>query len=201
MVAAWLGLPDEARTDLEAARAVNRDLGSRSDEWYWLMIDGCIAWVEDDPALAEARFHEAQLWMAEHQDGKSIGYLGPPLARVLVELGRESEAEAVVRDFRDHRYYPMARIAAPSITAVIAARRGDFDEARRLSAEAGALAAVTDLPIEQAYVALEKAEILLLAGRPAGARVAAEDALARFERKEYVIGIRRAREFLDELPG
>ncbi len=85
--------------------------------------------------------------------------------------------------------------------AVVAARRGDLGEAFRLSEDTEAVAAPTDRLIDQADVALDRAEILLLAGRPAEARASAADALARFERKEYAIGIRRAREFLAALPG
>ena len=84
---------------------------------------------------------------------------------------------------------------------VSAARRGDHGAALRLSVEAEARAATTELLWDQAEVALDRADVLLLAGRPAEARTAAEDALARFERKEYAIGIRRARDFLAALPG
>jgi ATP/maltotriose-dependent transcriptional regulator MalT len=85
--------------------------------------------------------------------------------------------------------------------AVVAARRGDLDEAFRLSDDAEAIAAPTDCLIDQADVALDRAEILLLAGRPGEARASAADALERFDRKEYAIGIRRTREFLAALPG
>ena len=61
--------------------------------------------------------------------------------------------------------------------------------------------APTDCLIDQGDIARDGAEVLLLATRPADARAAAEDALARFERKEYAIGIRRAREFLAVMPG
>ena len=45
-----------------------------------------------------------------------------------------------------------------------------------------------------------RAEVVSLAGRTAAARASAEEALDRFERKEYSIGIRRARAFVDALP-
>lgn len=63
------------------------------------------------------------------------------------------------------------------------------------------MAAATDFLVDQGDTSLDRAEVLLLAGRPVEARTAAESALASFERKEYAIGIRRAREFLAALPG
>ena len=124
----------------------------------------------------------------------------PALARARLALGRNQDAAEVVRGFSDAAYYPMARIAAPSVAAVIAARRGDIEGALRLSDEALAMADQTDCLIDQADVAIDRAEIFLLAGRSVESHVAAEDALARFEHKEYAIGIRRARAFLAALP-
>ena len=88
-----------------------------------------------------------------------------------------------------------------SIAAVIAARRGALADALRLAAEAEALVALTDCLIDQGDIALDRAEVLLLAGRRVDARAAAGDALARFERKEFAIGIRRAGQFLEVLSG
>lgn len=62
------------------------------------------------------------------------------------------------------------------------------------------MAAATDFLIDQGDAALDRAEVLSLAGRTAAARASAEEALDRFEPKEYAIGIRRARAFVDALP-
>ena len=129
------------------------------------------------------------------------GHYGPPLARVLLGLDRTADAEAALVDFRHNRAYPATRANGLSIAAVIAARRGEFEEALRLAGEGEALVAPTDCLVDQGEIALDSAEVLLLAGRPADARAAAGDALARFERKERAIGIRRARAFLEALPG
>jgi hypothetical protein len=51
----------------------------------------------------------------------------------------------------------------------------------------------------QGNVALDRAEVLRLARRPAEARAAATDALERHERKGHAIGARRARELLARL--
>ena len=99
----------------------------------------------------------------------------------------------------DH-VFPTARIHALSIAGVVAARRGDVAEAFRLTGEAEAAAAATDCPVDQGEVALDRAEVLLVAGRAADARAAAVIALARHEHKGYAIGKRRARAFLASLP-
>ncbi len=71
--------------------------------------------------------------------------------------------------------------------------------ALRLSDDAVALVGTMDFLTRQADVALDRAEVLLLVGRPDEVRATAEDALARFERKEHAVGIQRAREMLARL--
>ena len=125
--------------------------------------------------------------------------LGATLARFLLQLGRDRDAEELLVDSRSHQYLA-TRLQGMSISAVLEARRGDLAEALRLAGEAEALAATTDFLMDQGDVALDRAEVLQLAGRPAEARAAAEDALERYERNEYAIGIRSARDFIATLP-
>ena len=200
LMAAWLGRADEARDDLEASRAIAEELGRRWDEQMYPVLEGYVTWFEHGPSAAEATFREGRRLLAETGDRVNVWFSSPPLARVLLAMGRNADAEEVLLDLREIPLAP-ARIQGLTNGAVIAARRGDHGEALRLSREAEAFAAATDLLWDQADVALDKAEILLLAGRPAEARAAAEDALARFERKEHALGIRRVREFLAALPG
>jgi tetratricopeptide (TPR) repeat protein len=160
---------------------------------------GYVAWLERGPEAGQPLFARA------HGYVKGSGVLitsdlsGVPLARALLELGREGEADPVLDDLRENRAVIEPQIQARTMCAVVAARRGDLDEALRLSEEAEALAVPTDCLIDQADVALDRAEILLLAGPPDEARASAEDALEKFERKEFAIGIRRARESLAAL--
>ena len=124
-----------------------------------------------------------------------------PLARILLDRGRDAEAAAVVRAL-DERFgptYRFSRVPGLSLGGVLAARRGDTAVALRLSDDAVALVGTMDFLTLQADVALDRAEVLLLVGRPDEARASAEDGLERFERKEYAIGIRRARAFLSAL--
>jgi hypothetical protein len=201
LVQSLLGRTAEARADAAASRAIIEELGQGVWLPYYALVDAYAAWSEDDLATAEARCREGSANFKAAGDRYNLGYYGPPLARVLLDLDRTADAEAVLPDFRDNRAFPAARANGLSIAAVIAARRGDHVEALRVAAEAEALVAPTDCLIDQGDIALDRAEVLLLAGRPPESRAAAEDALASFERKEYAIGIRRAREFLAALPG
>ena len=198
-IRAFMGQGADARADAASSRAIDEELGVRWSESDYSFIEAFAAWSENDRTVAEAQFREGMRVLVTQGDRLNMGYFGPPLARVLMELGHDREAEQVLVDFRDNRAVPSARIHGHSIAAVVAARGGNLDSALRLSQEAMELILATDLLMDQGDVALDHAEVLLLAGRPAEARAAAEDALARFERKEYAIGIRRAREFLAAL--
>jgi len=204
VVQSLLGRSAEAKADAGASRAIVMELGQGMWLPLYAAVDAYTAWSEGDLVTAEARFREGTASLKAMGDRYNLGLYGPALARVLLDLDRTADAEAALVDFRDNRAYPAARANGMSIAAVIAARRGDIAAALRLASEADALVAPTDCLIDQGDIALDRAEILLLAGRPADARAAAADALARFERKEYAIGIRRARAFLaalDAAPG
>jgi class 3 adenylate cyclase len=198
-VNALLGRCDEARADKAATRAIVADIGNLSLLEATALSDAYVAWFEHGPAAAEGPLRECLDPFRESGDRLNGAVLAAQLSRVLLHLGRNRDAEELLVDFADHPHLSV-RLQGLSIAAVIAARRGDLAEALRLAGEAEALAATTDFLGDQADVALDRAEILHLAGRPAEARAAAEDALARFERKEFAIGIRSARDFIATLP-
>ncbi len=197
----WLGREDDAGTDLRASKAMNDQLGNRFYEFQYPMLEGYVAWVRSDLALAAVRFRQGIDILKSLGDLVNIPAFGPSLARVLLDMGRPDEAAEVTGDFRDNRVSLTARVNTKSIDARLAALKGDVEDALRLSDEAVAIVTPTDFLVDQADVALDRAHVLLLAGRPNDARASSADALARYEHKEYAIGIRRAREFLAALPG
>jgi hypothetical protein len=199
LIAACLGRLGQARDDVAASRAIAEELGRRWDEQLYPALEGYVAWFDRRLSAAESAFREARQWLVDAGDRSNLWFPAPPLARVLLELGRDADAEEILADLRAIPFMATARIQDLSIAGLIAAHRGDHDEARRLSREAEAIGASTDLLWDQADVALDKAEIHLLAGRPAEAREACAEGLARFERKEYAIGIRRGHEILARL--
>ncbi len=127
------------------------------------------------------------------------GWTGAPLARALLELGHDAQASAVVEGFAADAWSASDRIRVATLRAALAARAGDAESAARLSREAADIAEGTDLLPDRAYVALDRAEALLAAGRDDDARDAAQAALEMFERKGLAAGVRHSRAFLARL--
>lgn len=188
----------EAGADLAAARQMSDELG-RAAQPDHAIVEGCIAWLVGDLAVARERLAEAHRLAADHELNMGLAESGPLLARVLLELGRDAEAASIVADFEDNALFASAGPNAAAVNAVIAARRGGLEVALERSAEAVDRLASTDLLADQGFVALDRAEVLRLAGRPEDARAAAEDALARFERKQHALGVQQARVMLERL--
>jgi len=200
-VNAWMGRTREAAADLAACRSIDAELMRPSGEPFFKIVEGYAAWLDQGPVVAGPLFASAHLAIRNSGELLSTDFSGVPLARVLLELGRNGDAARVVADLRDNVGIIEPQIQARTMDAVLAAHDGDLVTAMLLSGEAEALAAPTDCLIDQGDVALDRAGILLIAGRPDEARAAADDALERFERKEYAIGIRRATAFLAALSG
>jgi hypothetical protein len=85
-----------------------------------------------------------------------------------------------------------ARVTHRSIRARLLARASEVETALASIDEASNLAGPTGLSIIKAEVALDRAHVLLDAGRAAAARASAEDALHRYRAKEHEIGARAA---------
>jgi hypothetical protein len=83
--------------------------------------------------------------------------------------------------------------------AKIRARRGDLSGAESLARNAVGLAEQTDLLNTQADALMDLAEVLALGGRPDEARVTAEEAARRYERKGNRPSLAQARRVAQEL--
>lgn len=197
-ISALLGRPEAARCHAAAGQAIMETLGLGGGMASPALTLGYVAWYERDLVEAAARFREMiEMWEAAG-DRMNRGWLGPDLARVLLDLGRDAEAAAETCALEGDRTRP-TRAAGLSLRGLLASRRGDHEEGLRLADEGLRVAAETDFLMLQGNVALDRAEVLRLARRPAEARAAATDALERHERKGHAIGARRARELLARL--
>jgi tetratricopeptide (TPR) repeat protein len=123
------------------------------------------------------------------------------LAEVLYELGRDDEAEEWTRrseqlsspeDVLSHALWRATR-------AKVVARRGDPDEALRLSTESVDWARRSDSLFLLGDCLFARGEVLRLLGHSNEARPVLEEALAVYERKGIVPSIERTREALADL--
>jgi len=199
---AFLGRPDAAAAASATGLAITADMGSN---FLWHLAH----WVNADVARWQGRLETAVASWLELctslqaiDDRVNPGFIAPDLARVLIELDRDEEVWGVLQ-MLEHCPSGDSIFAAESLSirSLLEARRGRIPEALRCSDNALAMVSPMDFRLLQGNVALDRAEVLRLAGRPEDARASAEDALERFERKEYAVGIRRARAFLEALPG
>jgi len=85
------------------------------------------------------------------------------------------------------------------VRAKVLARGGNRDEAGRLAQEAVALMEPTDALDMRADGLVDLAEVLRLCGRPGEAVESLHRAIRLYERKEHLVGLRRARTILTEL--
>lgn len=184
---ALMGDPVGARADLVESERLAISVGLTGD-----LVEGevepLIALSEGDPALAASRFPDA-LAAADSTTDRQI--ILRAYCRVLVDLGLDREAESHMSPLASSAVVE-ERATHGSLLSRVLARRGDSAGALALSEEAAALAAPTGLEVIKADVALDRAHVLIEAGRVAEAMATAEEALRRYRAKEHQVGARAA---------
>ena len=163
-----------ARADLDESDRLRDALGLPRD-LNDLWAEPTLAQAAGDlPAAAEA-CREA---LAQHPDEDVLNrnFLLGTYARILLDLGLDEQALAAIGPLETSRIIEQ-RITHRSIRARLLARAGEVEAALASIDEASDLAAPTGLAIIKAEVALDRAHVLLDAGRVEHARASAEDAL------------------------
>ncbi|GIJ47871.1 guanylate cyclase [Virgisporangium aliadipatigenens] len=129
------------------------------------------------------------------------GTIAREAARLLLHLGRPAEAAARLDAAGDPGGLLRSDLAdVYGLRARLAAAAGDAAGALEPAERAVAAAAGTDSPLVRAVAALDRAEVLVLAGRPAQARAARESARRAFAAKGHRPGLREI-ERLDRTVG
>ena len=121
------------------------------------------------------------------------------LAQTLYAVGRFDDAERRALVAVDAVDDDVARYAGMAVLASVLARRGQLEEAERMSREAVAYFEGTEYSIDLAAVLMDLAEVLRLAGRPEEAVATLRDVLDRFEQREDIVSAAHARELIEEL--
>ena len=178
-----------ARADLDESARLRDALGlSRDREDPW--AEASVAHAAGDLRAAAEACREA---LAQHPDEDALNrnFMLGTYARVLLDLGHDEEAYAAVEPLESSAIVEQ-RATHRSLRARLLARGGDIDAALASIDEAAAIAAPTGLAIVKADVTLDRAYVLLAAGRVDDAMASAEDALGRYRTKEHEVGARHA---------
>jgi len=194
-----MGQLEEGRAEVKAGKTLMRELGD-------LISWGGLAAMEADMEHGAGSPEYAYRALAEGAEvlaaSSETGYLATVLSMqslAALELGRPDEALsltqkaveiAVVDDVDPHSRDRLVR-------ARIAARQGDFDTAVELLEEARGLIEPTDFAGAKLDVALSRAEVARLAGRPDEERAALADGLAIAEEKGHLVAAQRIRSRLE----
>jgi class 3 adenylate cyclase/tetratricopeptide (TPR) repeat protein len=184
---AMLGRFDEAKALLAGVDDRVAELGAARLQIRLASQRFGVAILEGDATRAEAAAREAcERALATGELG-NFTWFCCNLARALVGLGRDGEAEEWLERGRepapDGERIP--RILWGQVRGKVLARRGEVEEGERLAREAVALAAETDMLNMHADALVDLAEVLALAGRDPRAEL--DEALALYERKGNLV--------------
>jgi class 3 adenylate cyclase len=196
---AMRGRAAAGRQLIDSARRTLTELGIRHALLEVDQFAGIVELVADDPAAAEPYLRRA--YDGFHRMGldADTAETAAFLARTCLLLDRDAEADELCREserLAGHALRPS--ITWRTVRAQLLARGGVFDEARRVAAEAVSIAERTDALVEHGDACLTLAVVLGSAGDRAGARAAAEQAVALFERKGAAALVEQARQVLGE---
>jgi class 3 adenylate cyclase/tetratricopeptide (TPR) repeat protein len=188
--------------DLGQARAYYTDARTTLAELGWVMQaslgslnSGPIELLADEPARAESELRRDYDALKQMGERNFIALVAALLADAVYRQHRFEEARALVDEARDLAAADdlAVHIIAGSVAAKCEARAGQFDLALMLANEAVGLIDRTQDPSGQADARLDLAEVRALAGDVDAALAAIADAAERYDHKENVLGIARAR--------
>jgi len=198
---ARMGQFDGAREAMDEWRRRFRELGQ---EMQYAMSAGCVwdvcSWAEDW-AGGEKVLRESYELLEQMGEKSFLSTLACFLGEAVYRQGRIDEAErySVVSQELGASDDRLNETAWRTLRAKVYAARGNLDVAEALAREAVAIAAETDYFELAAGTWLDLAEILEAAG-DTGGRAAAGEALALYERKGNLVGVRRAKAIIEATP-
>lgn len=191
---AMRGRAAAGRQLIDSARRTLTELGMRHALLEVDQFAGIVELVADDPAAAEPHLRRAYDGFRRMGLDADTAETAAFLARTCLLLDRDAEADELCREserLAGHALRPS--ITWRTVRALLHARGGAHGEARRVAEEAATTAERTDALIDHGDACLTLAVVLSAAGDVTGARAAAEQAVALFERKGAAALVERAR--------
>ncbi|MGA7052697.1 MAG: AAA family ATPase, partial [Mycobacterium sp.] len=195
---AFRGRAAPARRMIDSARRTVTELGLRHALLEVEQFAGIVELVGDDPEAAEPHLRKAYNGFRRMGLDADTAETAALLGRACLALDRDGDADELCMESENlagHALKPS--IAWRTLRAQLLARRSDHREARRIAEAAVALAERTDLLVDHGDACLALATVLDAAGNAAGARAAAEQAAALYERKGAAALVEKARRILD----
>ena len=181
---AFRGRADAARRMLGSARRTLSELGLEHELLEAEQFSGIVELVDGDAAAAEQHLRAAFEGFTKVGVDVLAAQSAARLARALLNLGEDSEAESFLAFAEQHGGQDLkTALSWRSTKAELLARRGEFTDARALAEEAVAIAERTDALIDHGIACRSLGVVLRAAGDAGGAREAEARALALFERK------------------
>jgi len=195
---------DEARIRFDHQRALNEEMGSRSLVGSLLSHHaGPAELLAGDPARAAELARSGFEMLTAGGDRGFASTSAVNVARALLELGRDDEAEEWARTGQGMTTEDDFATQGPAlgILARVMARRGEHEAAKRMAGEAAAALDETDMLTQVADAHSDLGEVLALAGQLDHARSEFQRALEVYERKGHFVGAEKMRARLAELGG
>ena len=184
--------PDDARSVLEQAIDRARVFGLI---WFLIGLEGDRGWVElgaGDLNAAVEHLRSAYALVDTEQEFGMKPDIGSQLACVLARAGQVEEAKALALEARALSTGDLfAEVVWRRGLALVAAYERRFDEALTLAEEARRRVEATDWLTIRGETLEDAALVHRLAGDGSGEAGALAEALALYERKENVSGVRR----------
>ncbi|OBF99157.1 hypothetical protein A5772_13185 [Mycolicibacter sinensis] len=184
LLEAFRGRTEAARRMIDSARRTITELGLRHALLEVEQFAGMVELVADDPGAAEPHLRKAYHGFRRMGLDADTAETAAMLGRACLALDRDAEAAELCSESERLAGHALkASISWRTLRALLLARRGEHDEARRMAQAAVGLAERTDLLVDHGDACLALATVLSAAGDAAGARAAAEQSLGLYERK------------------
>lgn len=197
---AFRGRAAAARRMIDSARRTVTKLGLRHALLEVEQFAGIVELIVDDPSAAESHLRLAYNGFRRMGLDADTAETAAMLGRAYVALDRAAEADELCTEserLAGHALKPS--IAWRTLRAQLLSCGNNHDEARRVAEAAASLAEHTDLLADHGDACLSLATVLDAAGDGAGARTAAERAVALYERKGAVALAEKAHRILGEV--
>jgi class 3 adenylate cyclase/tetratricopeptide (TPR) repeat protein len=165
-------------------------------------FEASIALLAGDAAAAEAVLRPSLERLTAMGDRALAATIAGLLAQALAELGRDAEAWALSAIIEDTAAEGdiSAQLLRRTVRGMLLARRGELDEADRLTATAVEIAGRTDRLVARGDALMARGEVLRSRARHDEASRAFHKAFELYMRKGNVVAAGRARAAVDAVP-